>query len=492
MGKATGFIDTLRKDLSTRPVSERILDWQEVKSEPYNKEELQAQAGRCMDCSIPFCHTGSMINNALVGCPLHNLTPEFNEFVYQDMPEFAYLRLIKNNNFPEFTSRVCPAPCESACSAGLITAPVSIRNIELHIIENAFKSGMVTANPPKIRTNKKVAVVGSGPAGLACADQLNKKGHKVTVFERDDRAGGLLMYGIPNMKLEKKIIQRRINLLIEEGVDFEFNTEIGINIPAETTLRNFDAIVLCTGSTVPREINIPGNKAQGVYFAKEYLHKATKSLLDSNFADANFIDAHDKDVVVIGGGDTGTDCVATAIRQGCRSVKQLEIMPCLPNSRAVDNPWPQFPRVHKVDYGQQEALELFHNDPREYCVLSKEFLTDENNVLTAVKTARIKWDKGPCQMTIQEVANTEKILPAQLVLLAMGFTGAEQNILDAFNLERSSCGTVATRGSSYQTTSAENIFVAGDANRGQSLVVWAIIEGREAAQECHEFLKNSK
>ena len=489
MGKPTGFIDTKRQNLNNRPVKKRIQDWQEVKAEHYSKEDLKAQAGRCMDCSIPFCHTGSVINNALVGCPLHNLTPEFNEFVYQDLPEFAYIRLAKNNNFPEFTARVCPAPCESACSAGLVTEPVSIRNIELHIIENAFKSGLVRPTPPQIRTNKKVAVIGSGPAGLACADQLNKKGHNVTVFERDDRAGGLLMYGIPNMKLDKKIIQRRIDLLAAEGIEFEFNTEIGINIPAETVLRTFDAVVICTGSTIPRTLDIPGQTLQGVHFAKDYLHKATKSLLDSNFNDGNFIDAKGKDVIVIGGGDTGTDCVATAIRQGCKSVKQLEIMPCLPNSRATDNPWPQFPKVHKVDYGQEEALEIFNNDPREYCVLSKEFLGDKDGKVTAVKICRINWLKEANKMCIQEVEHTEKTLPAQLVLLAMGFVGTEQTILDAFNLEKTQHGTIATRTNSHKTTQ-QQIFVAGDAKRGQSLVAWAIIEGREAAAECHDYLKN--
>lgn len=491
MGKATGFIDTKREDLNNRPVKERVKDWQEVKQDHYSKEILQAQAGRCMDCSIPFCHTGSIINDALVGCPLHNLTPEFNEFVYQDIPEFAYIRLCKNNNFPEFTGRVCPAPCESSCSAGLITDPVSIRNIELHIIEDAFKSGLVKATPPQVRTDKKIAVIGSGPAGLACADQLNKKGHTVTVFERDDRAGGLLMYGIPNMKLDKSIIQRRINLLTDEGIEFEFNTEIGINIPAETILRTFDAVIICTGSTIPRKMEIPGCDATGVYFAKDYLHKATKSLLDSNFTDGNFIDARDKDVIVIGGGDTGTDCVATAIRQGCKSIKQLEIMPCLPNSRAADNPWPQFPKIHKIDYGQQEALELFNNDPREYCVLTKEFIKDEKNILAGVRVARVNWIKEACKMNLQEIEDTEKILPAQLVLLAMGFIGPEQTILDAFNLEKTVSGTIATKENSHQT-SHDKIFVAGDAKRGQSLVAWAIIEGRQAAQECHEYLKTIK
>ena len=484
MGKPTGFMDYKRRELALRPASERLQDWGEIKTSSLpHKKELQEQAARCMDCGIPFCHSGIMLGRAVSGCPLHNLMPEFNDLVYHGMEDLAYIRLNKTNNFPEFTSHVCPAPCEGACSAGLVNDPVSIRNIEQFIIESAFAKNIVKPNKPAKRTGKKVAVVGSGPSGLACADQLNKAGHSVTVYERADRPGGLLMYGIPNMKLDKKVVQRRIGLLEKSGIKFELNSEIGYKISSEMLLKEYDAIVLCTGSTVPRDLPIPGRQLAGIHFAKDYLHSVTKSLLDSDFAGSGAITAKDKDVVVIGGGDTGTDCVAAAVRQGCRSVRQVEIMPCPPHSRTADNPWPEFPRVFKTDYGQEEACEKFQADPRSYCVMSKEFIGKE--AVEGIRMCQVEWKQGP-----QELAGTEKIVPAQLVLLAMGFVGSESRLTDEFKLERTPQGNIAAGEQDY-ATSVPGVFAAGDARRGQSLVVWAIAEGRGAAKAVDAYLKGS-
>ncbi len=487
MGKPTGFMDYTRKELSMRPAKERLQDWDEIKTSSLpHKKELQTQAARCMDCSIPFCHSGIMLNGALSGCPLHNLMPEFNDFVYQGLDHFAYVRLNKTNNFPEFTSHVCPAPCEGACSAGLVNDPVSIKNLEQYVIEQAFANKLVKPNKPAHRTGKKVAVIGSGPAGLACADELNKAGHSVTVFERADRPGGLLMYGIPNMKLDKKLIDRRVKLLKDGGVEFSLNTEVGHSISSEMLTKQFDAVVLCTGSTIPRDLPVPGRDLKGIYFAKDYLHAATKSLLDSNMADGKAISAKDKDVVVIGGGDTGTDCVATALRQGCKSVRQIEIMPCLPHSRTANNPWPEFPRVFKTDYGQEEAIEVYGKDPRQYCIQTKEFIGKNGNV-DKLRICQIEWKTINCMLTPVEIPGTEETVSAQLVLLALGFVGTEQTIFDEFKVQKTPQNNIAANEQNY-ATSVEGIFTAGDARRGQSLVVWAIAEGRNAAAAVNKYL----
>ena len=365
MGKPTGFMDYKRQELALRPPQERIKDWEEIKTSSLpHKEELQKQAARCMDCGIPFCHSGVMLGKALSGCPLHNLMPEFNDFVYQGLDHFAYARLNKTNNFPEFTSHVCPAPCEGACSASLASSAVSIRNLEQYIIETAFAEGYVKPNLPAIRSGKKVAVIGSGPAGLACADQLNKAGHSVTVYERADRAGGLLMYGIPNMKLEKGIIDRRIRLMEEAGVRFECGVDVGRNLPGKELLKKYDRILLAGGASNPRDIEVPGRDAKGIYFAVDFLKNVTKTLLDSNFKEIPYHLARGKKVLVIGGGDTGNDCVGTVIRLGAASVVQLEMMPKAPAGRMANNPWPEWPKVLKTDYGQEEAIDRFGHDPR--------------------------------------------------------------------------------------------------------------------------------
>lgn len=491
MGKATGFMDYKRQELALRAVEERINDWQEIKTSSLpHQEELRCQAARCMDCGVPFCHSGVMLGRMVSGCPLHNLMPEFNDLVYHGMDAYAYARLNKTNNFPEFTSHVCPAPCEGACNAGLVNNPVTIRNIEQYIIENAFAQKLVQPNLPAQRTGKRVAVIGSGPAGLACADELNKAGHSVTVYERADRAGGLLMYGVPNMKLDKKIVERRIKLLEDAGVDFVLNSEVGVKIASSTLREEYDAVVLCTGATVPRDLPVPGRELAGIYFAKDYLESVTKSLLNSNFADGLAIDAKDKDVVIIGGGDTGNDCLATAIRQGCKSVRQLEINPCLPHSRTAENPWPQFPRIFKTDYGQEEAIHKFKEDPREFCITSKEFVGEAGKV-TGVRLCQNEWKEIGGRRLPCDIAGTERVVPAQLVLLAMGFVGSEQSLFDEFAFAKAQNGSIAAKEGSY-ATSVPGVFAAGDARRGQSLVVWAIAEGRGAAKAVNAYLLAEK
>ena len=488
MGKPTGFMDYKREELALRAPGERINDWQEIKTSSLpHKEELRCLAARCMDCGVPFCHSGMMLGRMVSGCPLHNLMPEFNDLVYHGMEDYAYARLKKTNNFPEFTSHVCPAPCEGACNAGLVNNPVTIRNIEQYIIENAFAHNLVKPNLPAQRTGKKVAVIGSGPAGLACADELNKAGHSVTVYERADRAGGLLMYGVPNMKLDKKLVERRVKLLQEAGVEFVLNAEVGVKLASTTLREEFDAVVLCTGATVPRDLPVKGRELEGIYFAKDYLESVTKSLLNSDFADGLAIDAKDKDVVIIGGGDTGNDCMATVIRQGCKSVRQLEINPCLPHTRTADNPWPQFPRVFKTDYGQEEAICKFKEDPREFCITSKEFIGEEGRV-TGLRLCQNEWKEVNGRRVPVDIEGTERVVPAQLVLLAMGFTGSEQRLFDEFGFAKAANGSIAADEGCY-ATSVPGVFAAGDARRGQSLVVWAIAEGRGAAKAVEKYLQ---
>jgi glutamate synthase (NADPH/NADH) small chain len=487
MGKPTGFTEYLRELPVDRKASERIRDWLEF-HEHMEDKKLQEQAARCMDCGVPFCHTGSLLSGMASGCPINNLIPEWNDLIYRGLWREALERLHKTNNFPEFTGRVCPAPCEGSCVLGISSPPVTIKNIECTIIDRGWDEGWVTPETPQKRTDKKIAVVGSGPAGLCAAAQLNRAGHTVTVYERADRPGGLLMYGIPNMKLDKeKVVLRRLKHMEKEGVQFVCNTEIGKDLPAQKLLDDFDAIVLCTGATQPRDLPIEGRSLKGIHFAMEFLHHNTKSLLDGH-KNGNFISAKGKDVIVIGGGDTGTDCVGTSMRHGCRSLIQVEILPQPPAERAVDNPWPEWPKIYRLDYGQEEAKEVFGADPRVYLTTAKKFESDENGQVKAVHLVNIEWgrnDKG--QFIPKDVPGTERVVPAQLVLLAMGFLGPEQRLLDGLAVERDLRSNVKADYGRYQT-SIPKVFAAGDCRRGQSLVVWAFNEGRGAARECDRWL----
>lgn len=488
MGKSTGFLEYKREVPKDRAPLERIKDWKEFHLElPVATQQIQG--ARCMDCGIPYCHSGIMIAGAASGCPIHNLIPEWNDLIYKGLWKEALARLLKTNNFPEFTGRVCPAPCEGSCTVGLNEPQVTIKTNEATIIDRGFKEGWIQPNPPKHRTGKKVAIVGSGPAGLACADELNKAGHSVTVFERKDRIGGLLMYGIPNMKLDKiEVVTRRIDLMKAEGIDFITSTEVGKDVAIKTIQSEYDAIVLCGGATKPRDLAVEGRSLEGVYFAIDFLSANTKSLLDSNLKDGNYISAKNKNVIVIGGGDTGTDCVATSIRHGCQSVLQLEIMPKSPLDRADNNPWPQWPKTYKLDYGQEEAQALYGNDPRNYCTTTKKIVGDSNGRVKEIHTVEIEWIKDDTgRMTMKEIPGSEKIMPADLVLLAMGFLGPEDQLIDQLGLERDNRSNVKADYGSYHTN-IDKIFTAGDMRRGQSLVVWAINEGRGAARACHEHL----
>ncbi len=485
MGKPTGFLEFARELPLDRSAIARINDWNEF-HEHMDEPKLKQQGARCMDCGIPFCHTGTLISGMASGCPVNNLIPEWNDLIYRGLWREALDRLHKTNNFPEFTGRVCPAPCEGSCVLGMNNPPVTIKNIEVSIIDKGWEQGWVTPEPPKTRTGKKVAVVGSGPAGLSAAAQLNKAGHWVTVFERADRPGGLLMYGIPNMKLDKnEVVLRRISLLEREGVTFRCNTEIGKDITAELLMADFDAVVLCTGATKPRDLPIENRNAGGIHFAMEFLHANTKALLDGTPPP---ITAEGKDVIIIGGGDTGTDCVGTSMRHGCKSLIQVEILPKPPLERAKDNPWPEWPKTYKMDYGQEEAAAKFGEDPRVYVTTAKKFETDASGNVSAVHLVQIKWDKNEKGQFIPvDVPGTERVVPAQLVLLAMGFLGPEQPLLDALKIERDPRSNAKAEHEKY-TTSVPKIFAAGDCRRGQSLVVWAFNEGRGAARECDKFL----
>jgi glutamate synthase (NADPH/NADH) small chain len=485
--KARGFLEYQRETAAERPVNERVHDWQPLHMH-LPDEKLRNQAMRCMDCGIPFCHEGTILNGMTTGCPLNNLIPEWNDLVYRGQWQQAYERLHKTNNFPEFTGLVCPAPCEAGCTLGIHDPPVTIKSIEYAIIDKAFEEGWVLPPTPKSRSGRSVAVIGSGPAGLACAEQLNTAGHSVTVFERDDRIGGLLMYGIPNMKLDKAIVERRVNLMAQGGVEFVTNTEVGRDLNAETLLIDYDAVVICTGAGKPRDLPVPGRDLQGIHFAMDYLGPNTKRLLDFGPGDRQYVNAEGKDVIVIGGGDTGTDCVATALRQGCRSLTQFEILPKPPLSRAPDNPWPQWPKVYKLDYGQEEALQVFGADPRTYSIMTTEFLGDENGRLEAIRTVQGAWrGNGHGRPRLEELAGTEQIWPAQLVLLSMGFLGPQQTLLDQFGVDRDARSNAWAEYGSFHTN-IEGVFAAGDARRGQSLVVWAITEGRGAAREVDRWL----
>ncbi|MBC7765772.1 MAG: glutamate synthase subunit beta [Hyphomonadaceae bacterium] len=482
MGKPTGFMEYERQLPEDRSPLERMKDWEEFHF-VFDEKKQQTQGARCMDCGIPFCHSGLLLAGMASGCPISNLIPEWNDLVFRGQWQEAIERLHLTNNFPEFTGRVCPAPCEGACTVGLNDDPVTIKNNECRIIDKAYEEGWIKPKLPKVKTGKTVAIVGSGPAGLACADQLNKAGHAVTVYERADRVGGLLMYGIPNMKLDKvKVVERRVDLMKQEGVTFVTNCEVGKDISADKLKADFDAVVLCGGSTKSRDLTVEGRELGGVHFAMAFLTANTKSLLDSNLADGNFINAKDKHVIIIGGGDTGTDCVATAIRHGCASVNQFEIMPQPPTERQENNPWPEWPKVLKVDYGQEEAIALYGADPRTYCITTKKLVGDENGNVKEVHTVNIAWQKDDSGRFVPvEIEGTQKVWQADIVLLAMGFLGPDDSVLEQMGVERDARSNAKAAYDNYQTN-VDNVFAAGDMRRGQSLVVWAIHEGRKAAR----------
>jgi len=476
MGKPTGFKEFQRATIPYRLPLVRIDDYQEIYTAP-DVDHLTTQGARCMDCGVPFCQSTS-------GCPIDNLIPEWNDLVYRGRWEDALRRLEKTNNFPEFTGRVCPAPCEGSCVLGITDPPVTIKNIESTIVNRGFEEGWITAQPPEHRTDKTVAIVGSGPAGLAAADQLNQAGHTVTVFERADRIGGLLMYGIPNMKLDKQDVLRRVQLLQDEGITFKTGVDVGKDISPQQLVNDFDALLMATGATQPRDLPIPGRELNGIHFAMDFLTANTQSLLNSEHVDGDFISAKDKKVVVIGGGDTGTDCIATAIRHGAESIVNLEIIPQPPADRADNNPWPQWPRIYRVDYGHAEVAAKWGEDPRDYAIESVQFNDDGNGNLKSITVTQVDWSKpvenGP---PFSRVAGSEKTIEADLVLLAMGFLGPEHYVVEALKDE-----IQLDPRSNYQaahgefTTSIPGVFAAGDCRRGQSLVVWAINEGRGAAR----------
>ncbi|WP_303823689.1 glutamate synthase subunit beta [Ruminococcus flavefaciens] len=488
MGKATGFLEYVRTETTAKEPHERINDFNEFHA-PLDEEQRREQAARCMDCGVPFCQNGKMLCGMISGCPLNNLIPEWNDLLYHGQKEQALSRLLMTNNFPEFTSRVCPALCEKACTCGLDSSPVTVRENERSIIEHGFESGLMQPEIQKVRSGKKVAVIGSGPSGLAAADTLNKRGHSVTVFERSDRIGGLLMYGIPNMKLEKHIIERRIELMKSEGVEFVTNVNVGADVSADEIMDKFDAVILACGSSNPRDIKAEGRDAKGIYFAVDFLKATTKSLLDSGLTDGKFISAKDRNVVIIGGGDTGNDCVGTSVRHGCKSVTQLEMMPKLPDERAENNPWPQWPRVCKTDYGQEEAIAVFGHDPRVYTTTVKEFIKDEKGDLTAIKTVKLEFvnDEKSGRKIPKEIQGSEELLPCELCLIAAGFLGCQSYVAEAFGVELDQRTNIKTETGSHATNKPK-VFAAGDMHIGQSLVVRAIREGRDAAAETDRYL----
>lgn len=479
MGKPTGFMEYQRRGNPAQAPQERVQHFDEFHPR-LSREERRRQGARCMECGVPFCQSGSVLNGMVSGCPLHNLIPEWNDLIYTGNFGHAVQRLLKTNNFPEFTGRVCPALCEAACTCGLNGEAVTIKENELGAIEDAWETGLIRPHPPKVRTGKQVAVVGSGPSGLAAADQLNKRGHTVTVFERADRIGGLLMYGIPNMKLEKQIVQRRVDLMAAEGVNFVTGVDVGKDKPAKELLRDFDAVVLCCGAGNPRDLSVPGRSGKDVYFAVDFLKSTTKSLLDSQLKDKQYLSAKGKRVVIVGGGDTGNDCVGTCIRHGCKSVVQLEMMPKAPDRRTEHNPWPEWPRVCKTDYGQEEAIAVFGRDPRVYQTTVTECVRDDKGRLTALQTVKLTPDLKP-------VEGSESTMPCDLLLIAAGFLGCENYVPEAFGAALTPRAAVQTEAGRY-ASSVPRVFTAGDMHRGQSLVVWAIQEGRAAAREVDESL----
>ncbi len=485
MGRPTGFIQIQRRGSPSRPPLERIGDWSETHPR-LDEAALRDQGARCMDCGVPFCHTGALINGAASGCPINNLIPEWNDLVYRGQWREAAIRLHRTNNFPEFTGRVCPAPCEGSCTVAIDGDAVAIKTIEQEIADRAWEEGWITPSPPLARSGRSVAVVGSGPAGLAAADELNRAGHMVTVYERAGRVGGLLMYGIPNMKLDKDVVARRTQLMADEGVAFVTGVTVGADVSVERLVDEHDAVVLATGATQARDLSVPGRELGGIHLAMSFLRGNTRRLLDGGISAEAPIDAAGRDVVVIGGGDTGTDCVGTAIRQGARSVRQLEIMPRPPDSRAPDNPWPEWPRVYRLDYGQEEAKALWGEDPRRYSTTTRRFIGVDERV-AAIEIADITWGVSTeGRPELREVPGTSQVLPADLVLLALGFMGPEGPLPRAFGCELDARGNVRT--DLERMTSVPGVFAAGDCVRGQSLVVWAIREGRQVARGVDAFL----
>lgn len=498
MGRPSGFLDFEKITNGDVPPAERIKNFNEFHTYLDDKARRD-QASRCMNCGVPMCQSAIKLAGMVTGCPLHNFIPEWNDSLFQGQYDMAAWRLLKTSSFPEFTGRVCPALCEKACNCGNIPegnadcekaiGSVTIHDNELYIIEHAFASGYMKPQVPKVRSGKKIAVIGSGPAGLAVADLLNRRGHSVTVFERDDRIGGLLMYGIPNMKLDKKIIDRRVNLMKEEGVEFITNADVGVNVDAAEILEKYDAVALCCGAKKGRPLAAAGieNVQSGVMFAVDWLKSVTKSLINSNLKDKEFFDVAGKDVIVLGGGDTGNDCTGTSIRLGCKSVTQIEMMPCPPVERAANNPWPQWPKVLKTDYGAEESIEKFGHDPRVYKTTIKEVYQKDGKVC-GVKTVQVEFRMVDGQRKLCEIEGTEKELPADLILIAAGFLGAEDYTMKAFGTDVSARNTVATETAEKYATSVDKVFTAGDMHRGQSLVVWAIAEGRECAREIDQYL----
>ena len=488
MGKNDGFLLYERKNNGDIPPLKRTENFKEFHTY-LDDEERRKQAARCMNCGVPMCQSAIKLAGMVTGCPLHNFIPEWNDALYKGQYDMAAWRLLKTSSFPEFTGRVCPALCEKACNCGNggdIKEAVTIHDNELYIIEKAFESGYMKPQIPKVRSDKKIAVIGSGPAGLAVADLLNRRGHNVTVYEREDRIGGLLMYGIPNMKLDKKIIDRRVNLMKAEGVTFITNADVGNTVAADTILNEYDAVALCCGAKKARPLNATGADAEGVMFAVDFLKSVTKSLVNSNLKDGQFFNPDGKNVIVVGGGDTGNDCTGTSIRLGAASVTQLEMMPCPPAERQPDNPWPQWPKVLKTDYGAEESIEKFGHDPRVYKTTIKEVYQNEGKVC-GVKTVQVEFRMVDGKRTLCEIEGSEKDLPADLILIAAGFLGCEDYTAQAFGTELSARNTVQTENCSY-ATAVDKVFTAGDMHRGQSLVVWAIAEGRECAREIDEYL----